>query len=308
MPKRSNEFQRIVAAAQQIFSLPNSKITSPALITSSLGIEREIDLLIAVDSGLETHYTAIEAKDHKRPLDTTAIDEIIGKFQDLPIKNIIVVSRKFTSNAIIKAKAFGIKCQTISSLEQEAKGIFTSDKSSKKKNNSSNKVNYQWVLFDTKGERVDENLAFNGNVMKNNMNYGKALKIAMRKRPTFIDEVEAERKKRPGCFVGGKLILEFNNYILNLDQESIEIGILEVFVNQGAIIPDLTPKNHQYAGSLLSKNIISETASNETGHYTMVYEKPELNEFPKSVSFRFEDHKGNSQIPEFMYTIKLSLE
>lgn len=308
MPKRSNEFQRIVAAAQQMFSLPNAKITSPALITSILGIQREIDLLIEVNSGLETYSTAIEAKDHKRPLDSTAIDEIIGKYQDLPIKNIIVVSRKFTSNAIKKAKAFGIKCQTISSFEEEAKGIFKSDNSGIKQKKSNNKFNYQWVLFDTKGQRVDENIAFNGNVIKNNVNYGKALKIAMSQRPTFIDEVEEERKKKPGCFVSGKLTIEFKEYMLKLDHVSIEIGILEVFVQQALIIPDLTPKNHLYSGSLQSKNITTETATNETGHYTIVYEKPEMNEPPKSFSFRFEDHKGNSQIPKFMYLVQLSME
>ena len=109
MPKRTNEFQKLVKLVQHSLAGDNVKITESAMESvEGLGF-REIDILIEGEIGVHQIKIAVEAKDHSRKIDVTSIASIIAKYsgvKSIPVNKVVVVSsRGFTNGAAQKAKS-----------------------------------------------------------------------------------------------------------------------------------------------------------------------------------------------------------
>jgi len=117
MPKRSNDFQQLIKRIyEQLFST-GATITESAMLTELNGGEkREVDILIEVPMPGTDSPTriAIECRDHGRTSDKTWIDQLVGKYEELPVNRIIAVSRNtFTGGAARKAQRCNIETLTL---------------------------------------------------------------------------------------------------------------------------------------------------------------------------------------------------
>lgn len=114
MPKRSNQFQRIVHA------IVSKLAPSPATIRSCVelperdsGTLREVDTVIEIGAGLSMVRVAVECRERGRRADVQWIDELIGKYSRLPIDRIVAVSSSgFSRAAHAKASSHNIDLVT----------------------------------------------------------------------------------------------------------------------------------------------------------------------------------------------------
>lgn len=117
MPKRTNRFQEIVAAIERAFAPKCARITTSEMVyIKDIGDCREIDVVVEVGPQHHRIKIAVEAKDHRRKLDITAIDAILGKYRGegrVPIDNVVFVARGFTKTAYKRAKLEGITLLTL---------------------------------------------------------------------------------------------------------------------------------------------------------------------------------------------------
>ncbi|HEV7570334.1 MAG TPA: restriction endonuclease [Thermoanaerobaculia bacterium] len=117
MPQRSNDFQQLIRRIYEQLLSTTAKITESAMLKELDGSgTREVDILIEIlTPGMDTPTRiAIECRDHGRASDVTWIDELIGKYRNLPISRVIAVSRKaFTSMADRKAQRNNIETRTL---------------------------------------------------------------------------------------------------------------------------------------------------------------------------------------------------
>src|SRR6266496_913807 len=114
MPKRTNDFQTLIAFIEKELAPLGVKVTESAELSEAAdSSEREIDILIETEINHHPVRIAIECRDHKPPQDVTWIDAIIGKYRDLKIHNIVAVSKSgFTRSALEKAARVGIRALT----------------------------------------------------------------------------------------------------------------------------------------------------------------------------------------------------
>lgn len=106
MPKRSNEFQRLIALIESGLAQVHSKnIKESAFVwDESAKTNREVDVLIKGEVNGHPVQIALECRDHKAQQSVKWIDELIGKYRDTPVDKIIAVSKSgFTKSAIKKA-------------------------------------------------------------------------------------------------------------------------------------------------------------------------------------------------------------
>lgn len=112
MPKRSNQFQKIVTyIAEQLAPLGATVRESVELPEKGLsGVRREIDTLIEVEAGLTRVRVAVESRNRKRKDDIQWIDDLIGKYANLPVDRVLAVSSAgFSSSAKQKAALHNIE-------------------------------------------------------------------------------------------------------------------------------------------------------------------------------------------------------
>lgn len=107
MPKRSNAFQALVKYIVAQVTPVGARVEESAEL-AELGVDtphkREIDILIELDAGVATTRIGVECRDRNRKADIQWIDELIGRYQNLPVDKIIAVSRSgFTKPAKKKA-------------------------------------------------------------------------------------------------------------------------------------------------------------------------------------------------------------
>jgi hypothetical protein len=94
MPRRSNEFQRLVRVIYEQLVPEGATVRESALVKErDSEVLREVDILIELPVADVTVRLAVECRDHSRPADIGWIDELIGKYRDLPIDRVIAVSR-----------------------------------------------------------------------------------------------------------------------------------------------------------------------------------------------------------------------
>jgi hypothetical protein len=110
MPKRTNEFQRLVAYVYSKITPIGGKVTESAeLLEDGSTTKREIDILIEHKiSGIELKI-AIECRDRSRDETVEWIDLLIGKYSRLKVNKVVAVSSAgFSNEAERKAAAHGI--------------------------------------------------------------------------------------------------------------------------------------------------------------------------------------------------------
>ena len=86
MPKRSNQFQKIVTyIAEQLAPLGATVRESVELPESGVSeVLREVDTLIEMDAGLTRVRIAVESRERSRKDDIQWVDDLIGKYALLP--------------------------------------------------------------------------------------------------------------------------------------------------------------------------------------------------------------------------------
>lgn len=115
MPKRSNDFQRLVAAIERQLAPLGAVVTESKLIKEkNSDTEREVDIAIESQVGQHRVLIAVECRDRSRPENLEWIDGLIGKYRDLPVEKVVAVSRSgFTRTATKKAKEVNISTVTL---------------------------------------------------------------------------------------------------------------------------------------------------------------------------------------------------
>ncbi|ANV91139.1 hypothetical protein AWQ24_11125 [Picosynechococcus sp. PCC 8807] len=108
MPKRSNQFQKLVTyIAEQVAPVGATVQESAELYEKGLDakVSREVDVLIEANGGMATIRIALECRDRSRKDDIQWIDDLIGKYQNLEVNQVIAVSSSgFSQTAQQKAE------------------------------------------------------------------------------------------------------------------------------------------------------------------------------------------------------------
>lgn len=115
MPRRSNDFQRFVALIERLSASPTAKVTeSWEQRDGDNGPVREIDVVITDTINGIPLRIGIECRDHARVQTASWIDELIGKYRDLPVDVVVAVSSSgFSRGARDKAARAGIRTFTL---------------------------------------------------------------------------------------------------------------------------------------------------------------------------------------------------
>lgn len=147
MPKRSNEFQRLIALLTMAKSDGAIVHESVEIETLDGGKKREIDVVaVGAVAGHRT-VVAIEARDTKRKQDVLWVEQAKTKFERLGANvKILVSSSGFTAEALESATKFGIKTITPGEVTEEFVGQVV---------NSATQAEYHhWVTLVKKTEIV----------------------------------------------------------------------------------------------------------------------------------------------------------
>lgn len=119
MPKRSNEFQRLITFIYKEYENEDISVIESSMVKEvGTGMEREIDIHVKGRLGGHPISLGIECRDRKRKADTTWIDELYGKYRDLPIDRLIAVSKSgFAKTAVEKAKLLNIETFSLENID-----------------------------------------------------------------------------------------------------------------------------------------------------------------------------------------------
>lgn len=100
----------LVAAIERELAANGARVTESAELEEYEGsTTREIDVLIEAEVNRIPIRIALECREHARKQDKTWIDQLIGKYRDIPVSQVVAVSKSgFTAGAMEKARAVGI--------------------------------------------------------------------------------------------------------------------------------------------------------------------------------------------------------
>ncbi|MGC3982802.1 MAG: restriction endonuclease [Steroidobacteraceae bacterium] len=117
MPKRTNEFQRLVYLVQTNLA-DGAKVKESLLMRDRLsGGRREVDIVIFGKVGQHDVIVSIECRDHKRVADIQWVDAMRTKHDQLDTSALILASSKgFTPEARAVAEKYGIALFTLEDL------------------------------------------------------------------------------------------------------------------------------------------------------------------------------------------------
>lgn len=115
MPARTNEFQQLVRRIYEQLVPAGATVTESAFLTErDSSSSREVDILVEFRLEDTVIRLAVERRDRYRASDIEWIDQLIGKYRDLPVDRVVAVSRTgFTAAATIKACANRIDVRSL---------------------------------------------------------------------------------------------------------------------------------------------------------------------------------------------------
>jgi hypothetical protein len=124
MPKRTNEFQKLVSLVQRAFAPKGAKVTDSAMVdVPGQPEQREIDVLIETAGEPYNIKIAVEAKDESRKMDQTRFEALLGKYfteGSIKVDKLVVVThRGFYDSVLERAKAFGGRVELLTYHEAE---------------------------------------------------------------------------------------------------------------------------------------------------------------------------------------------
>lgn len=160
MPKRSNDFQRLVYLIR-VNLAEGAKVTESKMMRDRLTKRfREVDVVIEGKVGNHPVTVSVECRDHKRVADVTWVDMMKSKHDRLDTNALILASRSgFTPEARNVASTYGIEVFTLEDIESADIPRMMGSESSlflKSVTISTQKVNVKVAKF---GELSEETIA-----------------------------------------------------------------------------------------------------------------------------------------------------
>ena len=118
MPKRSNDFQRLIYLIRLNLS-DGAKVTESKMMRDRLTkAYREVDVVIEGKVGSQRVFVSVECRDHQRVADVTWIDTMKAKHDRLNTNALLLASRSgFTAEARNVASKYGIELFTLESID-----------------------------------------------------------------------------------------------------------------------------------------------------------------------------------------------
>ena len=122
MPKRTNDFQSLIATIYDQVTAENGTVSESAMVFDrDANILREVDVLVEYRYAHHNFKLVIECRDRARKDTVEWIDALIGKLSSLAVDKIVAVSKEgFTEAAKTKATMHGIEVLTVEeAVEQD---------------------------------------------------------------------------------------------------------------------------------------------------------------------------------------------
>ena len=118
MPKRTNEFQRLVYLVKK-HSAAGAKVTESKILTDSKGNEREVDICIEGNFEGIPVTISIECVGSKRRATVEWVERMKGKHDDLPTDVLVLFSRSgLTKRAKEKAQTYRKRIVALETLDE----------------------------------------------------------------------------------------------------------------------------------------------------------------------------------------------
>lgn len=120
MPKRSNDFQKLVFLVKQ-HATDTTQVTESKMLKDLItGTEREVDVCIESSVGGHDVVVSVECVDRTRRADVTWVEMMKSKHERLPTNALVLVSKKgFSSEAAKVAQTYGIETLSLEEVDEE---------------------------------------------------------------------------------------------------------------------------------------------------------------------------------------------
>ena len=121
MPRRSNEFQKLVYLVKRHVSASASVTESKMLIDRATLAEREVD--VCIEDRIADHdiTISIECRDRGRKADVGWVEEMKAKHERLPTSGLVLVSRNgFSAEASRVAQVNGIETLALEKVDEDS--------------------------------------------------------------------------------------------------------------------------------------------------------------------------------------------
>lgn len=118
MPKRTNDFQRLIGVIQSHLDL-GAGVEEPAVLPDRItGAEREVDIVVRGSVGGHPVVISVECRDRARVDHVGWVEEMHGKHQRLATNVLILASHSgFSEEAIKVADVYGIRCFILDDID-----------------------------------------------------------------------------------------------------------------------------------------------------------------------------------------------
>jgi hypothetical protein len=118
MPRRSNEFQRLIYLVHRHLH-DRATVTESALLPDRVGGEaREVDVLIEEPVGQVHMLIGVECRNHGRPATIEWVQQMRGKHEHRTDKLVLASRSRFTKSAVEEAKRHGIETMSLSEASE----------------------------------------------------------------------------------------------------------------------------------------------------------------------------------------------
>jgi hypothetical protein len=119
MPKRTNDFQKLIYLVRVNLAEGATVTESKMLIDRVTKRKREVDVCIEGHVGGHIVVVSVECRDHKRIADVSWVDTMKAKHERLPTNALILASRNgFTPEARDAAAGYGIQTFSLSDIDE----------------------------------------------------------------------------------------------------------------------------------------------------------------------------------------------
>lgn len=163
MPQRTNDYQKLVELIHRLFAPQNAIVTASAMVMSASGQEREIDVLVEYETELYPVRIAVEAKDLSRAIETTTLEQYIGKYNSqggVSADKVIIVAKSFAQTVSDRAQSLGFELHTLRSLASSELGEFSKPRQGASGEwwvgKQPNGKRVSLALFDSNGQQLND--------------------------------------------------------------------------------------------------------------------------------------------------------
>ncbi len=109
MPARTNDFQRLVALVQQVLAPSGAIAKESAIVLDETKTTREIDVFLKIQGQECLLRIAVEAKDHKSPMDIGQFESLLGRHYvdgGIPVDHLVVITHRGFAKTVAKRASF----------------------------------------------------------------------------------------------------------------------------------------------------------------------------------------------------------